>query len=118
MIVWKKKQNQQLPNASVLRYNTQRMQVNVAHIAQLANLHLTSDELKKFEKQLSEVLDYVKQLGNVETKNVEPTSQVTGLEDVFREDKPAPSLPQDAVLSQAKVQYNNLFQVKGIFEDE
>jgi len=94
------------------------MKINVPHVAQLANLPLTPEEIKKFEKQLSEVLEYVKQLDQVDTKNVEPTSQVTGLEDVFREDVAAPSLPQEAVLSQAKTQHNNLFQVKGIFEEK
>jgi aspartyl-tRNA(Asn)/glutamyl-tRNA(Gln) amidotransferase subunit C len=94
------------------------MKINVPHVAQLANLTLTPDEIKKFEKQLSEVLEYVKQLDNVDTKDVVPTSQVTGLEDVFREDTPTPSLPQSNVLSQAQAQHNKFFQVKGIFEEE
>ena len=94
------------------------MKINVPHVAKLANLTLTNDEIKKFEKQLSSVLDYIKKLEEVDTENVIPTSQTTGLEDVFREDTPVASLPQKTVLSNAKAQHNNLFQVKGIFENE
>lgn len=62
------------------------------HIANLANLTLSEDEVRKFSGQLSEVLDYIEKLKEVETKNVEPTSQVTGLENVFREDEIKPPL--------------------------
>lgn len=64
----------------------------IRHVANLANLTLSEDEVKKFSGQLSEVLDYIEKLKEVETKNVEPTSQVTGLENVFREDEEKPSL--------------------------
>lgn len=64
----------------------------VKYIAKLANLTLTENEVKKFSDQLSEVLDYIEKLKEVETKNVEPTSQATGLENVFREDEEKPSL--------------------------
>ena len=94
------------------------MKINVPHVAKLANLSLTAQEIKKFEKQLSEILDYVKKLDEVDTVEVEPTSQTTGLEDVFVVDEPQTSLPQELVLLQAKASHNNLFQVKGIFESE
>ena len=64
----------------------------IRHVANLANLTLSEDEVKKFGGQLSEVLDYIEKLKEVETKNVEPTSQVTGLENIFREDEEKPSL--------------------------
>lgn len=64
----------------------------VKHIAKLANLTLSENEVEKFRGQLSEVLAYVEKLKEVETSSVEPTSQVTGLENVFREDKEKPSL--------------------------
>ncbi len=94
------------------------MKINVPHVAKLANLTLSPDEIKKFEHQLSAVLDYIKKLEEVNTEHVEPTSQTTGLEDVLREDVAAASLSAEEVLSNAKHQYNNLFQVKGIFENE
>ena len=88
----------------------------VKHIAKLANLKLTKTEVKKFASQLSETLDYVDILKELDTKNVEPISQGTGLENVVREDKPAPSLSQDEVLSGASNKHNNFFKIKAIFE--
>lgn len=90
------------------------MKINVPHVAKLANLPLTPVEEKKFEKQLSEILSYVEKLKEVDTKNVEPTSQVTGLENVTREDKTIPSLSQEEALSNTKSQHNGLFKVKAI----
>lgn len=94
------------------------MKIDVPHVAKLANLPLTDEETAKFEKQLSAVLDYVKKLDEVDVSNIEPTSQVTGLENVSREDKSQPSLTQDEALSNAKAKHNGLFVVKGIFDNE
>lgn len=102
------------------------MKIDVPHIAKLANLPLKPQEIKKFEKQLSEILSYVEKLKEVDTKNVDITSQVTGLENVTREDKTTPSLTQEEALSniplrqsfegQAKSQHNGLFKVKAILD--
>lgn len=59
----------------------------IQHIAKLARLDLTDAELKKYGDQLSNVLNYIDQLKEVKVKGVEPTAQVTGLENVLREDK-------------------------------
>ncbi len=88
----------------------------VEHLAQLAQLTLTSQERQKLQKQLSEILDYVGQLNKLKTAEVEPTSQVTGLENVFRQDEPSPSLSQKEVLSEAKETKNSFFKVKAVFE--
>jgi len=58
----------------------------IQHIAKLARLELTVAELEKYGGQLSVVLNYIDQLKEVDTKGVEPTAQVTGLENVLRED--------------------------------
>lgn len=58
----------------------------IQHIAKLARLELTDAELKKYGDQLSAVLNYVDQLKEVDVKGVLPTAQVTGLENVLRED--------------------------------
>lgn len=93
------------------------MRIDVSHIAKLANLPLTEEEKKKFEKQLAEVVEYIKKLQEVDTKNVEPTGQITGLKNVQRTDIAAPSLSQNEALSNASVTYNGFFQVKGILHD-
>lgn len=93
------------------------MKIDVSHVAKLANLPLSDAEKKKFEKQLSETLDYVKQLEEIDTKGVEPTSQVTGLENVTREDEVTPSLSQEEALSNAKSTHNGFFKVPAILEN-
>lgn len=94
------------------------MKINVPHVGKLANLLLSDDETAKFEKQLSEVLDYVRKLDKVDVTNVEPTSQVTGLENVSRDDETKPSLSQEDALSGAKSKHNGHIVVKGIFDEE
>ena len=93
------------------------MKIDVSHVAKLANLKLTPEEKEKFERQLSSILDYIEQLNKVDTKGVEPTSQVTGLENVTRRDEPSPSLSQEEVLKNTKSKHNGLFKVKAIFEE-
>ena len=58
----------------------------VQQIATLARLGLSEKEKEKFQKELSSILDWVEQLSEVDTKKVEPMGQVTGLENVMRED--------------------------------
>ncbi len=59
----------------------------IQHIADLARLDLSEGELEKYGSQLSGVLDYIDQLQEVDTADLEPTSQVTGLENVYRNDE-------------------------------
>ncbi|MBU1160823.1 Asp-tRNA(Asn)/Glu-tRNA(Gln) amidotransferase subunit GatC, partial [Patescibacteria group bacterium] len=61
-------------------------QKQIQHIANLARLELTEEELKKYSNQLSDILSYINQLKEADTTNVEPTAQVTGMENIFRED--------------------------------
>ncbi len=58
----------------------------IEHIAKLARLGLSDKEKTKYSKELSGILDYMKKLNGVDTKNIEPTAQVTGLENIFRKD--------------------------------
>jgi len=62
-------------------------EIDVEHVAKLAKLELTSDEVKKFRNQLGEILEYMDQLMEVDVAMVEPTSQTTGLTNVVREDE-------------------------------
>jgi len=93
------------------------MKINVVHVAKLANLPLKKDEEKKFEKQLSEILNYFETLKEVDTKNVETTSQVTELENVVRDDESTLSLSQEEALSNVKNQHDGLFKVKAILTE-
>lgn len=92
------------------------MKIDVDYVAKLANLPLKSEEKETFEKQLSEILKYVEKLQEVDTKNVEATSQVTGLENVVRTDEAKLSLTQKEALSGAKSQHNGFIKVKAVLE--
>ncbi|MBI2195799.1 MAG: Asp-tRNA(Asn)/Glu-tRNA(Gln) amidotransferase subunit GatC [Candidatus Levybacteria bacterium] len=95
------------------------MKINVSHVAKLANLTLSAAEEKKFEEQLSDILSYIEKLNEVDTKNVEPTSQVTGLENVTREDIVKDcELAQEEALSNSKSTQNGLFKVKAILDSK
>ncbi|MEK7497312.1 MAG: Asp-tRNA(Asn)/Glu-tRNA(Gln) amidotransferase subunit GatC [Patescibacteria group bacterium] len=77
----------------------------VEHIAKLAKLKLSKLELEKFGIQLSKVIEHIKELSEVETDGVEPTSQTTGLTDVLREDEidETQMTPQDGHFVVAKI---------------
>ncbi len=94
------------------------MKLDVKHTAKLASLPLNDDEIKKFEKQLAETITYIESLQEVDTKNVQPTSHVTGLENVTREDIAAPSLTQKQALSNTIKTHKGFFQVSAILDNE
>lgn len=75
----------------------------VQHISELAKLNLSDAEVKKFGRQLSSILEYVELLEEVDTANVAPAAQTTGLKNVYREDKPQKEscLTQEEVLGNA-----------------
>ena len=60
---------------------------DVRHLAQLSNLQLTDDEVENLRDDLENILGYIEQLGELDTTGVEPTYQVTGLENVWRDDE-------------------------------
>lgn len=60
---------------------------DVLKLARLARLQLTDEEVESFRQEISEVLGYVKQLDDVDVSGLEPTSQVTGLKNVMRDDQ-------------------------------
>jgi len=91
--------------------------INVDHIAKLANISLTNVEKKKFEPQLEAVLDYIEKLSSADTKNTKETNQVTGLQNIEREDVSEGSLSQEEAISQAKSTHNGLFEVPVIIEE-
>lgn len=102
---------------NLVRYNL-FMSFNIKHVAKLANLKLSEAEEEKFSTQLEETTKYIKGLDEVDTTDIEPTSQVTGLENVMREDEITPSLSQEEALKNASSIHNGFFKVKGILNNE
>ena len=89
---------------------------DVKHIADLARLPLSEEEVQKFKGQLSSTLEYIEQLNQVDTSTVTFPPQITGLENVWREDEVKPSLSQEEALSNAPKTHKGYFVVKAIFE--
>lgn len=89
---------------------------DIIHIASLANLSLTDEEISMFQGQLNETLAYVAVLDELETKETSPTSQVTGLKNVTRVDETKPSLSQEQALSGTKSRYKGYFKIKAVIE--
>lgn len=89
----------------------------IQKIASLARLKLSSDEEKRYAVTISAVLDYMKILNEVDTTDVEPTFQVTGLEDVYREDVAVDSGIQSKLMDQMPQVESNELVVPEVFEE-
>lgn len=88
------------------------MKIDVTKVAKLANLALTSEEEKEFDKQLNDIVGYIEKLNSLDTSSVEPTAQVTGLTNRLRNDDFSDdTLSQDEALSGGKKTHNGLFVV-------
>ncbi|MHB1132499.1 MAG: Asp-tRNA(Asn)/Glu-tRNA(Gln) amidotransferase subunit GatC [Chloroflexota bacterium] len=96
---------------------TQISRAEVEHVARLARLGLSEAEVEKFSEQLSAILDNIALLNQVETTTVPPTTQVSGLHSVLREDEARPSLPVEDVLANAPHREGDFFRVQHVFEE-
>ena len=89
----------------------------VSHIAKLSRLALSDEEMERFGDQLSDVLEYVSQLEEVDTENVEPLNNVTGLSNVYVADEIEKSdIKLDSIAKNAPEFKDGFFVVPGVFE--
>ena len=73
----------------------------VLHVAKLARLRLTDDEVERMAGELSKILEHVETMNELNLEGVVPTSHVVDLTNVLREDMPRPSLDRETALEQA-----------------
>ena len=73
----------------------------VLHVAKLARLRLTDEEVERMSGELSTILEAIEQIAELDLEGVEPTSHVIDLENVLRPDVPRPSLPRERALENA-----------------
>jgi aspartyl-tRNA(Asn)/glutamyl-tRNA(Gln) amidotransferase subunit C len=90
---------------------------DVQHVAMLARLGLTDDEVEEFTRQLGVILDHAAQVTALDTADVPPTAHPVPLVNVFRRDEVVPGLDRDEVLSQAPAAENGQFRVPPILGD-
>lgn len=91
----------------------------VEHVAKLARLGLGEKEKEKLSKDLSWILDYMEKLNKIDTKNIEPTSQATGLANIFRKDESLHEVNVEKVkkiIGQAPEREDNFIKTKPILE--
>lgn len=89
---------------------------DVEHVAQLARIEISEKEKEEFTQELSAILDYVSELESAPTEGIEQISQISGLENVVREDKIEPSFDRDLMLENAPDKKDWFIKVKKIFE--
>ena len=91
---------------------------DVEHVAALARLGLTDDEITRMQDQLSSILGHIAALESLDTAVIPPTAQVISLSNVMRDDVVTPSLPRDAVLANAPRQSHGFFEVHAVLGGE
>ena len=90
---------------------------DVEHVAALARLGLTDDEIDLMQGQLNRILEAVGQLQSVDTSSVGPTAQVIELENVMRDDVARPGIEREAALANAPIREGALLRVPVILEE-
>ena len=87
---------------------------DVAHVANLARLHLSEEELDLYTEQLSEVLDHAADVASLDLHDVAPTAHAMAVTNVLRTDEPHPCLDREEVLAQAPSVEDHRFRVPRI----
>ena len=90
----------------------------VRKVARLARLDLPDADLAVLARQLTAILGYVDQLRELNTDGVEPLAHPLPVQNVFRPDEPAPSLPPDAALQNAPNRVGDYFGVPAVFGND
>lgn len=90
---------------------------DVEHVAELARLHLTDEELDRMQVQLSRVLEAIEVLRDVDTSQVGPTATVLNLENVMRDDEPADGMSREAALANAPLREGDHLRVPRVLKE-
>jgi len=91
---------------------------DVAHVARLARLTITPDELELFTSQLGKILDHANQMATLDLNGIEPTPHPYPLRNVMREDELVPTLDRDEVLAAAPSAQDGMFRVPPVLGEE
>ncbi len=91
-------------------------EAQVRHIAKLARLNLSEEEVRLFAGQLGDIVEYVKQLESVDTDGVEPMAHALPVTDVLRDDVPGGSFSPEQALANAPQREGNFFKVPAVLD--
>ena len=90
---------------------------DVEHVADLARLHLSDEELDRMQTQLTRILEAIETLREVDTSHVGPTASVIQLENVMRDDVARPGISRDAALANAPLRDDPFLRVPTVLEE-
>lgn len=90
----------------------------VIHVAKLARLAMSEEEIDIFGSQLSAILENIAILREADVSGVSPTSHASRLTNIMREDVPQPSYPPEVLLANAPAQEDNCLKVRAVLEGE
>jgi len=88
----------------------------IQHVANLARLNLTQDEMDRLTSEMENIISYVDKLNELDTTGVKPMEHVIPIRNVFREDRVEPSYDREKILANAPSQGNGCFKVPKIVE--
>ena len=94
------------------------VEIDVEHVARLARLALTDEEIERFRRQLGLILEHAERVREVAAKDVPPTAQPVPRSNVYRPDEPGPCLSQEEALATAPEVEDGRFKVPRIIEEE
>ncbi len=89
----------------------------VLHVARLARIGLSEEDVSKFQQHLSQILDHFDALRRIDTDEVPPTTHTLALEGVVSPDQPKTSLQQEEVLQNAPNSQDGYLRVRAVLED-
>ncbi len=89
----------------------------VLHIAALARLEISEDEVERYRQQLSDILDYAARLQALDTSHIPPTASVLPARQVLRPDEPVPGLPRQTLLGGAPQTEDDQFRVPPVLDN-
>ena len=89
----------------------------VLHIAKLARIGLTEEDVARFQLQLSQILEHFDVLRQIPTEDVPPTMHALAMEGVVGSDEPRPSLAKEAVLANAPFEYEGYLRVRAVLDE-
>ena len=90
--------------------------MKIDHIARLARLELSDNEKEFFAQQMTNIMEYFDKLNELDTRDVEPTSHVLSMKNIFRDDEQTPSLSREKALRNAPGKIDNFYRVPKIIE--
>lgn len=89
----------------------------VLHVARLARVGVTDEDVTKFQNQLSQILDHFDVLRRIDTEDVPPTTHTLPLSNVMAQDDPRDSLSQEEVLENAPLDQDGYLRVRAVLEE-